>query len=447
MLLFHDVRFPEDVSWGSRGGPQFKTNIFESLQGYEKRNIEWGQPHMKFNAAFGIRTDVQMETVLAFFNARQGMAHGFRYKNWSNYQVTNGVVAVTDGTNTRFGLYKTYGTEWSRMYKRLYKIVVGTVTNVQVLGIPLTEGVDFTIDYNSGEIIFVTTYPSGSIVTAATLEFDEPVRFDFDNMQVVLDAWNSNSLAQLPLVGFRGDFTAGTSFAPGGTPAGTDPFYGFTTLLLAFDDADGATSTTDFSAQAQSVTFTGTAAISRSAFTHGLGSLLPGTGGVNVPGAPAQLGDKPMTIEVFARKPLTGENMQPMVSQWDETNDQRGWTLRYNKTTERIEFALSGGGNVETLLLSYPWDPIDQTHFDYITIDRLPNGWYVMRIEGIVVQTARDLTTVHPSTAVVSVGVYADSPLFTGPFQENIDAVRVTTGRVRHDNFIDIDVPLPYDVA
>jgi hypothetical protein len=137
--------------------------------------------------------------------------------------------------------------------------------------------------------------------------------------------------------------------------------------------------------------------------------------------------------------------MQPMVSQWDETNDQRGWTLRYNKTTERIEFALSGGGNVETLLLSYPWDPIDQTHFDYIT--RLPNGWYVMRIEGIVVQTARDLTTVHPSTAVVSVGVYADSPLFTGPFQENIDAVRVTTGRVRHDNFVDIDVPLPYDVA
>jgi hypothetical protein len=70
-----------------------------------------------------------------------------------------------------------------------------------------------------------------------------------------------------------------------------------------------------------------------------------------------------------------------------------------------------------------------------------------MRIEGIVVQTARDLTTVHPSTAVVSVGVYADSPLFTGPFQENIDAVRVTTGRVRHDNFVDIDVPLPYDVA
>ncbi len=447
MLLFHDVRFPEDVSWGSRGGPQFKTNIFESLQGFEKRNIEWGQPQMKFNAAFGIRTDIQMERVLTFFNARQGMAHGFRYKNWSNYQITNGVIAVTDGTNTRFGIYKTYGSEWSRMYKRLYKIVVGSVTNVQVLGLTLVEGVDFTIDYNAGEIIFVSTFPSGSVVTASTLEFDEPVRFDFDNIQVMLDAFNSNSLAQLPLIGFRGNFTAGTAFAPGGTPSGTDVFYGFTTLLLSFDDADGATTTTDFSAQAQPVSFTGTAAISRSDFTHGLGSLLPGTGGVNVPGAPLQLVDKPMTIEVFARKPQTGADMQPIVSQWDETNGQRGWTLRYNKVTEHIQFAVSGGGNDETLLMSYPWDPIDQTHFDYITVDRLPNGWYILRIEGEIVQTSRDLLTIHPSTAVASVGVYADTPAGVGAFQENIDAVRVTTGRVRHNNFDEITIPLPYNVA
>jgi uncharacterized protein (TIGR02217 family) len=448
MFLFHDIRFPENVSWGARGGPAFKTQIFESLQGYEKRNIEWAQPQMRFNVAYGIRTDIDMEIVLRFFTARQGMAHGFRYKNWSNYKVAPGAtIAVADGVSTRLNIYKVYGPATNLMYKRLFKIVVGTVTGVKVNAVPVVEGVDFTIDYNSGEMIFTTVHASGFAVTVDTLEFDEPVRFDMDNIQSISDAWNSNSLSQVPLIGFRGVFTSGTAFSPGGTPSGTDSFFPFTTMLFGFDDTDGAVTTTDFSTLGQTVTFNGDAAITRSEFKYGLGSLSVGTGNITVPGAAMQLGKKPMTIELFARKPLTGANMQPMVSQWNETTDERGWTLRYNKVTEHIQFAISPDGVNEIILTSYPWDTVDPSFYNYITLDRLLNGWYVFRIDGEVFQTFRNQVPIFDSAAVVSVGGYEDTPAGVGSFQELIDSVRMTTGRVRHDTFEAITTPLPYAVA
>lgn len=438
---FHDVRFPEDVSEGSTGGPEFKTQIFHSYRGYEKRNIEWAQPLMRYNVGYGIRTEAQMQAVVDFFNARQGMLNGFRYKDWSNYNVVNGEVALGDGSSTRLSMYKKYGSAGNEYYKRLYKIVPGTVTGVTNNAVSVTEGVDFTIDYNSGEIIFTSAPSASAPIEVAYLEFDEPVRFETDDLSFVWDAFNSGSVAQLSLVGYRGEFTEGSSFAPGGTPSGTDPYYAYTTLLLLYDDADGATTTTDHSTAGQTVTFTGTAAVSRASFRDGLGSLVCGTGGNTVPGTPMQMEYKPFTIEIFARKPSTGSDEQPMVSQWDETNSQRAWTLRYNKVNEWIEFVVSDDGVTEYLLFYYPWDPVNSNYYTYITVDRMLNGWYVLRIDGEVVQSVREHARVHPSTAVVSVGVYADTPSGVGPFQGNIDSVRVTAGQHRHKTFGDIDVP------
>jgi len=453
MFNFHEVRFPEQVSWGSHGGPRFRTQIFESLRGFEKRNIDWSQPMMEFNVAMGIKTDVDMFNVLTFFNARQGMAHGFRYKNWAGYKVNGlaapwtGVIAVGNGTDKRLPIFRVYGEEQTRMYKRLQKIVKNSVVNVRVLVEPQVENTDFIIDYNSGEIIFNTAVPNMWPVYCDALQYDEAVRFNTDNMQATIDQFNSQSLQNLPLITFRGGFTEGTAFAPTDTASGTDDLFPFTTMILNLDGTEGQTTTTDQSTLALPVNFTGSASLTRADFRHGLSSLSCGTGGIHVTGGSMNIGLRPFTLELFAKKPTSGADTQPMVSQWDETGSQRGWALRYDSVLQRIQFVVSYNGTSEVALLTYPWDPIDPSSFIYIVVERMLNGWYNLRIDGDLVQTIRDTTAVFASTAVVNVGRYVDVPASHGSFQGLIDSVRMTVGRARFDDFKAVIEPSLYPVA
>ena len=85
--------------------------------------------------------------------------------------------------------------------------------------------------------------------------------------------------------------------------------------------------------------------------------------------------------------------------------------------------------------------------WDYITIDRLPSGWYVLRINGGVKQTVRNGSAINDSlTTPFLVGSIASPSASQGPFQGLIDSVRITMGRNRNPAFQNIDVPAPYPV-
>lgn len=443
MIGFHDVRFPEDVSWGSRGGPQFKTQVFISHHGYEKRNIDWQQPMMAFDVAYGIRTDVQMMKVINFFNARQGRAYGFRYKNWGAYKMS-GQIAVGDGTNKRLPIHRVYTQGGATFKKRLWKIVKGSVTEVLLGGVSKTEGVDFNIDYNSGEIVFNTAPGNGVSINVTNLEYDEPVRFDVDSVQSVIDAYNNNNLKNLPLVGVRSTFTAGTVFAPNEDPAETDPFWDDTVLVLNFDDIANLLTTVDSSSLAAAVTFNGTATLDKTAFQHGEGSFSPGSDGhLSLSGTPYALGELPFTLEVFAQQPTIGEAVQHLISRSDPSTNNRSYELRYVLASNRLQFAISTNGSSETILFSYPWTALADA-FDYISVDRMLNGWWVLRINGEVVQSVRDFSTVYTPSAVLTVGRKQTLAAGEGAFQGLMDSVRLTLGRTRHDDFSKVDIPGPY---
>ena len=40
-MAFHEVRFPDDISRGARGGPERRTQIVELASGHEERNASW----------------------------------------------------------------------------------------------------------------------------------------------------------------------------------------------------------------------------------------------------------------------------------------------------------------------------------------------------------------------------------------------------------------------
>lgn len=445
MINFHDVRFPEDVSWGSSGGPIYKTQVFSSHQGFEKRNIDWAQPMMKFDVAYGIRTDVQITKVIEFFNARQGQLNGFRYKNWCDFEVIDSPIAVGDGYSRRLPLYKIYGFIGRWHYKRLRKIVRGSVSGIQVGIEPVVEGTDFMIDYNAGEIVFNDIVGYGTPVYAQRLEFDEPVRFEEDTLENVIEAYNNNSLSRLGLMGIRGNVATGSVFSPNMMEKGTeDPYFGRVVLLLNFDDGNAdVTSTADGSLMAAPVVFSGSAQIDLTSYCHGNGSLNMGANGlVQIAGGAQDLSPGPFAIETFAKRPEDGALLQPMIARWDASTDQKSYMLRYNMQTKRLEFLLSSDGADERVVLSFPWEKTDQ--FDYIRVDRILPGDYVLRINGETVQTKRDLGAVFDGIAPCSIGSTPVLQSGEGPYQGRLDSIRLTAGSNRGAGYETIPVPAPY---
>lgn len=448
MIGFHEVRFPEDVSWGSKGGPVYKTQVFTSHRGYEKRNVDWSQPMMQFDVAYGIKTDQHILNVINFFNARQGRLFGFRYKNWCNFRIKDGPIATGDGFSNRLPMWKFYGFPGNRHYKRLRKIVRGSVRGVQVGLEPVVEGVDFRIDYDSGEIVVNDPPGYGIPIMAQNLEFDEPVRFEEDSVENVIEQYNNNVLNSLDLVSVRGEFSAGSAFSPDFDDKGTpDPLYGRTFLLLNFDGENNSTDVKDFSTIQNPVTLSGSAKISTEAFRHGNAAFKAGPNGrASTIGQPYQFGVLPFTIEFFAQQALEGEVRQPIVALWEEPTSQRSWAVRYRLDTKRIEFVASTDGAAERVIISHPWET-SRGHFDHISIDRLTSNWYVLRINGKVKQTARDTLPLHPSTAPLTVGNVTSPTSGEGAYQGLIDSLRITSGVPRYNGFAGIDIPLPYGVS
>src|SRR5919206_1478289 len=78
---FHEVRFPLDVSLGSRGGPQRRTDIVTLASGREHRNARLAHSRRHYDAGLGVRTLDALHAVVAFFEERRGRLYGFRFRD------------------------------------------------------------------------------------------------------------------------------------------------------------------------------------------------------------------------------------------------------------------------------------------------------------------------------------------------------------------------------
>lgn len=189
---FHNVRFPEDISYGSSGGPGFKTSVIDLASGHEQRNIEWSMARANYDAAYGIKQREQMEDVLEFFYARRGKAYGFRYKDWMDYQLDRQSIGVATTNATQ--VYKRYEPLTAHFYDRtILKIVPDSVllwANTVTINPAL-------LDVNTG-IVNTTSYIGQTIEVQC--EFDVPVRFDTDDIKISQDDFELMSWPSIPLI-------------------------------------------------------------------------------------------------------------------------------------------------------------------------------------------------------------------------------------------------------
>ncbi len=209
-MTFHEVRFPTNIALGATGGPERRTEVVTLGSGAEERNSAWAHSRRRFNAGLGLRSLDDVHALIAFFEARHGRLYGFRWKDRADFKscapgaamtATDQAIGTGDGTTSAFQLVKAYASGGASYSRMIGKPVAGSL-RLAVDGAEVAEGADFSLDASSGIVSFGIAPVSGAVVSAG-FEFDVPVRFDTDFLEINLAAFEAGSVPNVPVIEVR----------------------------------------------------------------------------------------------------------------------------------------------------------------------------------------------------------------------------------------------------
>jgi uncharacterized protein (TIGR02217 family) len=210
--MFHETRFPTAISRGAHGGPERRTDVVVLGSGAEERNARWANSRRAWNAGYGVKSLDDLHAVVAFFEERRGRLHGFRWRDPMDFKscppgatptALDQLIAAGDGATAVFQLTKTYGSAFNPWARDIKKPVAGTAL-VAVAGATQTPATDYTIDHTTGIVTFQPGHIPGigQSITAG-FEFDVPVRFDTDRLEINLQGFRHGAIPSIPIVEIR----------------------------------------------------------------------------------------------------------------------------------------------------------------------------------------------------------------------------------------------------
>ena len=192
MSNFHNVSFPLDIAGGASGGPQRETQITSLASGTEHRNTRRANSLRRYNVGAGIRSAQDIQTLIAFFEARRGQLYAFRFRDPLDFRASGQIIGTGDGIQTEFQLTKTYGDSagsWTRVISKP-RTVTAAVDG---------QAASVSFDDLTGLITFENPPASGALIMAS-FDFDVPVRFDQAHLDLSPRAYGAGKAAILPLV-------------------------------------------------------------------------------------------------------------------------------------------------------------------------------------------------------------------------------------------------------
>jgi uncharacterized protein (TIGR02217 family) len=208
-MPFDNIRFPTSISRGSSGGPERRTDVVTTASGREERNARWATSRRHYNAGFGVKSLDDIQAVVAFFEERRGKLYAFRWKDHTDFKscaasalpaATDQSIGTGDGATTNFQLVKKYGSG-TRDYLRVINAPVAGTLRVAVNGTVTTQ---FTVNLQTGMITFnVGNSPAVGATITAGFEFDVPVRFDTDAININLSHFAAGDIPNIPLIEVR----------------------------------------------------------------------------------------------------------------------------------------------------------------------------------------------------------------------------------------------------
>ena len=211
-MSFHDTRFPTAISRAAHGGPERRTDVVVLGSGAEERNARWADSRRSYNAGYGVKSLDDLHAVIAFFEERRGRLHGFRWRDPTDWKsgppesaptALDQPIGVGDGATVTFQLVKTYGATLKPWTRTIRKPVAGSVL-VAVAGIVQTPAVAYTADPTTGLVTFLAGHiPAAGAAITAGFEFDVPVRFDTDKLEISLQGFRHGAIPSIPIVEIR----------------------------------------------------------------------------------------------------------------------------------------------------------------------------------------------------------------------------------------------------
>ena len=144
---FIESRFPERIGLEAEGGPGYATSVVTGAGGHESRNSGWSQARLSWSVGHVPKLPAEWAPLRAFFRIVKGRGVGFRFKDWTDYQValTEGLLQPLDAAGDPIGtpglgygvpayqLVKRYSFDALTDDRPIAKPVAGTVA-VQLAG-------------------------------------------------------------------------------------------------------------------------------------------------------------------------------------------------------------------------------------------------------------------------------------------------------------------------
>lgn len=205
MAFLEQPRFPENLSYGALCGPEYQTEVIIVHSGHESRNINWAQARAHYDVGHRGRNRADTDALIAFFRSVKGRAHGFRFKDWTDFQVTPAQGRITPLADKRFQLCKRYAAGALNESRPIRKPIAASVTVLRN-GLPVPFGSQrgqCQLDASTG----IVSFAADDVLSAESLswqgEFDVPCRFDTDSMQIEVVDKGVYSWGQIPVVEIR----------------------------------------------------------------------------------------------------------------------------------------------------------------------------------------------------------------------------------------------------
>jgi uncharacterized protein (TIGR02217 family) len=163
MPFIETPRFPDRISANAQRKRITNTQIVTLASGVEITNRNWAQKLRQFDIGAAVRTPLDSDLIVQWFEALDGPADAFRFKDWGDFQVatSNGLLQPVNGgvrvgtAGAGFGvptyqLIKRYSVGAKNHDRDIRKPVAGTV-------VARRDAANITVGASAGNIAIDTT--------------------------------------------------------------------------------------------------------------------------------------------------------------------------------------------------------------------------------------------------------------------------------------------------
>lgn len=198
-MFLETPTFPRDIAFGALGGPGFMTAMAAGLGGDESRLDTWDEDLSTWEIGLINRNEALTRELISFFYCiAKGRANTFRFPDFQPGEAegVNEYLGLGDNATTAFQLRKWYIVGANTYSKTILKPRAGTVT------VTLNDVLTTAFTVSTAGVVTCTAAPGPGVTVRASFEFDKPVRFDTDWLQIRrvdmrLYSWESIHLVEV----------------------------------------------------------------------------------------------------------------------------------------------------------------------------------------------------------------------------------------------------------